>query len=123
MWDWFSEYLRHLEDKFDGDVGSLERKHVTVGNIVHIGKESNGLEESEILGLNDSSYEIYEDKSEIERKILENKERILKLRPKDVKDFGISRQTLWNVQTRIKEKQLHRISVKIKNLILEKCGI
>ncbi|MEX0911601.1 MAG: hypothetical protein WDZ43_05695 [Nitrosopumilaceae archaeon] len=61
FWDTFREYLDHPESKFEGDVGVLERKHVTVSRVLHIGKESNNLDESEFLGVDSDSYEIYEE--------------------------------------------------------------
>lgn len=36
--DAFWSYINHPEAKFDGDVGVLSRKHVSVGSVTHIGK-------------------------------------------------------------------------------------
>jgi len=58
FWDNFREYLNHQESKFDGNVGVLERKLVAVTSVLHIGKESNNLDESETLGIGSGSYEI-----------------------------------------------------------------
>ena len=44
------EFKNHPESKFEGDVGILERKHLTMGSKVYIGKESNRLEEVSVLG-------------------------------------------------------------------------
>ena len=52
----------------------MTRKHVRLSSIIHIGKESNELDKSELFGLDKSSYDIYEDKLEIERKFLEKVE-------------------------------------------------
>ena len=38
----------------------------------------------------------------------------LDLEPKDVKDIGINRTTLWNVKNKIKNKEYSKISAKIK---------
>lgn len=119
LWDTIEEYLRHPESKFDGDVGILQRKRIVVSSVIHIGKESNNLEESEVLGLDSESYVIYENKEEIERKFKELTPKVLKLEPKDVKSLGISRQTLWNVKQKIKIGQLKQISTKIKISLLE----
>lgn len=110
FWDVFLDYLNHPELKFDGDVGILQRKHVVVTGVIHIGKESNRLDESELFGLDDSSYEIYPDESEIDKKFKELAPKILELKPKDVKEYGISKQTLWNVKQMIETNQLLRIS-------------
>ncbi|MEX0862676.1 hypothetical protein [Nitrosopumilus sp.] len=114
LWDTIEEYMKHPESKFDGDVGVLERKHVWISSVVHIGKESNGLDESELFGLDASSYEIYQNESEIDEKFKELAPKILELKPKDVKDFGISKQTLWNIKNKIKSEQSKQISNRIK---------
>ncbi|HEV2192541.1 MAG TPA: hypothetical protein VGR54_02855 [Nitrosopumilaceae archaeon] len=120
-WKTFSDilrdYLSHQESKFDGDKGILERKHVTVTKIVHIGKESNNLDESETLGVDSNSYEMYEDDN-IDSKFKKIAKDVLKLNPRNVKKFEISKQTLWNVKKKIKINQINRISDKIKNHFL-----
>ena len=40
--------------------------------------------------------------------------RILKLKPRDVKKVGISKQTLSNIKKKIKHNQIDRISNRIK---------
>lgn len=107
----------------DGDVGILERKHVKVTGIIHIGKESNELEESELLGVGSGSYETYEDVRNLDEKFKKIAQNILKLKPKDVKRFGISKQTLWNTKKKIKLNQINRISnsIKIKFLNVSYC--
>ena len=119
FWDTFREYLNHPESKFDGNTGILERKHVLVSKIVHIGKESNNLDESEFLGVDSDSYEIYEDIEDIDSKFRKIASDVLKLFPKDVKQFGISKQTLWNVKKKIKSNDLGSISAKIKIKLLK----
>mgnify|MGYP007100935353 CR=1 FL=1 len=39
---------------------------------------------------------------------------ILKLKPKDVQEFGVSKQTLWNVCQKINKNVFQKISLKIK---------
>ena len=118
IWDTIEEYMRHPESKFDGDIGVLKRKHVRITSIVHIGKESNGLDESELFGLDDSSYEIYQNDSEIDERFREIAPKILKLKPKDVKEYGVSKQTLWNSKIKIKENLIEHISIKIKEKLI-----
>ena len=112
--DWFFEYLVHPESKFNGDIGVLRRKSVVVSSVIHIGKESNSLEQ-EPFELDGDSYVIYQDEKDIDRKFLEYKEKILSLTPKDVKSIGISRQTLWNVKQNILLNHLSKISLRIKS--------
>lgn len=113
LWDTFQEYLRHQESKFDGDTGILKRKHVDVSKIVHVGKESNNLDESEALGVDSDSYETYENIEDLDCKFRKIAKKVLKLNPRDVKKLGISRQTLFNTKIRIELDQINRISTKM----------
>ena len=114
FWDIFLEYLRHPEAKFEGETGILKKKHIVADRILYIGKESNNLDESEILGVDSDGYEIYENLENLDKKFKELIPRILELKPRDVKKFGISKQTLWNVKNNINLEQIHKISTKIK---------
>ena len=55
------EYIDHPESKFQNghSNGKMRRHHLTVGSIVYIGKESNELDETEILGVDDEAYVEY----------------------------------------------------------------
>jgi len=119
FWDTFREYLNHPESKFDGDIGVLKRKHIVASRVVHIGKESNNLDEAEFLGVESGSYEIYEDLENVDSKFKKIVEWILTLQPKVTKKIGISRQTLWNIKKKIKLNQINRISISIKIRFLE----
>lgn len=119
FWDIFLEYLNHHESKFDGGVGVLQRKHVVVSEIKHIGKESNNLDESEILGVNYDGYEIYENFENLDEKFAKLAQKVLVLKPRDVKEFGISKQTLWNVKNKTMINELKKISKKIKLKIVK----
>ena len=116
FWDTFDEYLRHKESKFDGDSGVLERKNVILTEIRHIGKESDSLVEP--FGLDEYSYEFYDDPERIDKEFKENIDRILALEPKDVIDFEINRTTLWNVKEKIKNNDYDKITDRIKIKIL-----
>lgn len=119
LWDTFSEYLRHPESKFEGDTGILKRRHVKISKIVHIGKESNNLEESDVLGVDSDSYQTYEKVEDLASKFMKISDMVLKLNPKGVKKIGISRQTLWNVDKKIRLNQFNRISNNIKIKFIE----
>ena len=116
FWDTFEEYLRHKESKFDGDVGVLERKHVILTEIRHIGKESDNL--TEPFGLDEYSYEFYDDPERVDREFKENIDKIMDLEPKDVANFGITRTTLWTVKSKIKNEEYMKITDKIKIKLL-----
>jgi hypothetical protein len=47
-----SQYLDHTEYKYDGDEGFLERKHIYVSDIIHIGKEANNIDNEPLDGGN-----------------------------------------------------------------------
>ena len=87
-----------------------------VTDIKHIGKESDSL--SEPFGLDEYSYEFYDDPERVDREFRENADKILDLEPKDVMDFGINRTTLWNVKEKIKKGEYDKIMDKIKIKIL-----
>ncbi|WP_440951591.1 hypothetical protein [Methanococcoides sp. FTZ1] len=42
------QYVEHPEHKFNGDTGTLERKHVHSDGVVYIGKEANNIDEQEL---------------------------------------------------------------------------
>jgi outer membrane lipoprotein-sorting protein len=106
--------MRNPESKLDGNEGVLYRKNITVSQITHIGKESNNLDKVQTFGADLNSYVVYEDRNDLERRFVELSLRILKLEPKDVKKFGISRQTLWNIKKKIILKQISKVSRKVK---------
>ncbi len=84
FWDIFREYLNHPESKMEGDVGVLQRKHVSVSGVIHIGKESNNLDESEVFGVDFDEYEVYENFEDLDSKFREIVDRVLELTPKEV---------------------------------------
>ena len=114
FWSVFEDYLRHPENKFDGDIGVLKRKDVWISNVTHIGKESNGLDDVELLGLDEDSYVDYSDEESLEKRFRELTPKILELKPNDVKNSGISKQTLWNVKKKIKLQIFFSVSTKTK---------
>ena len=59
----FLDYMNHKEDKYDGDIGTLSRKKIKVDSVIHIGKRSNNLDESEIIGVSDNDYVMYDNAS------------------------------------------------------------
>ena len=93
-----------------------------ITGVTYIGKESNNLEESEVLGVDSSSYEIYESVEDLDSRFGKIAKDVLKLNPRDVKKFGISKQTLWNVKRSIAINQLDKISFNIKLKLLFKLG-
>lgn len=94
----------------------LGRKHVFVDEVRHIGKESDPLNEP--FGLDEYSYEFYDDPERVDREFKENFEKITALEPKEVRGVEINRTTLWNVKEKIKNQEVEKISDKIKIKII-----
>ena len=89
-WKPFSEFLfGHMDNndnKYDGNMGELKRKYIDIGDIEHIGKESNNLEETEVICVSDNNYTVYGDKGE--QRIIEI---IRNMITKDAKHIGLSK--------------------------------
>lgn len=60
----FYEYLNHPESKFDGDIGTLQHKHINITGIGYIGKESNNLERAEVTGIEEDDFVFYKKDTE-----------------------------------------------------------
>ena len=96
----------HKDNKFDYDnEGIAHRKHIYTERIRYIGKESNNLDEASIIGVNEDDYTEYTKDHEIVNSV-EFKLWVLSLRPKDVRNKGISKQTLWNIKKRIRKNEM-----------------
>ena len=88
-------YVKHNNNKFDYIDGIALKKHILVDKIRYIGRESNNLYGPN--GIGGDSYLEYEN-------INEFKEWAFSLKPKDVKDKGISKRGLNNFKKEIREK-------------------
>ncbi|MGC8699326.1 MAG: hypothetical protein ACP5RE_04030, partial [Candidatus Acidifodinimicrobium sp.] len=100
--DVLTQYVRHDDHKFDYDnEGIAHRKHIIADRIRYIGKESNNLDETQVIGIDEDSYLEYENLTEFY-------DWVLSLKPKDVRDKGISKQTLWNVKEKIRDKKIFK---------------
>ncbi|WP_135605546.1 hypothetical protein [Methanococcoides sp. NM1] len=87
------QYVEHLEHKFDGEIGVLERKHVHADSVIYIGKEANNIDEQE---LDVKQAQEFIDVEEIKRKILE-------MPQKEAEKLGLSRSTFQDIKRRIRE--------------------
>lgn len=111
MDDVFWDYYNHTESKFDGDTGILERKYIQVGEIIHIGKESNKLEESNVFGVGRDGYEFF-DNGVIE--LSKDEEQIIKgTTYHEAEKMGIPQRQWYYIREKIKEK----IPIKLPNII------
>ena len=57
--DMFLDYINHKESKYDGDIGTLQSKHINIIDVEYVGKESNNLEESQVRGAQKEDYVYY----------------------------------------------------------------
>jgi hypothetical protein len=85
------QYVEHLEHKFDGDTGVIERKHVHADGVVYIGKEANNIDEQE---LDVKTAQLFVNKQDIMRKILE-------LPQSQAEEWGVNRGTFKRIKDRI----------------------
>ena len=110
----FFDYLDHKEAKFDGDVGMLKRRSLIVKSMINIGKESNNLEESEVFGVRDGDYQIYRNENDILKKEHEMNDHIIRLKIKDVEEYGINKLQLIRMKNKIRKCERLKLSAKIK---------
>ena len=107
------KYVNHNDEKSEGDVGRLSRKHVTIdsSSIRYIGKESNELEETEILGVTDKNYSEYVDKQGKLVQIIKNLtlDVALKLEIPRRTFFELKRKVSCAEQINLKGKTLRRL--------------
>ena len=105
--------MDHNDNKYDGDIGELRRKQIIINDVEHIGKESNNLKESEVIGVSDNDYVIYDNKTE--QKIADV---INNMATKDARRIGLSKRHLFRLKKRIKEgKKIELERKTLKKLI------
>jgi hypothetical protein len=102
-------YVEHMENKFDGDEGVLERKHIHVDGLVYIGKEANNIEDQP---LDVKGAQVFINEEEI-------KQKILNLNPKEARELGIKyRSTLKKIKDRIlKEEKINMKTSQVRKLL------
>ena len=91
MDDVLFDYMNHPESKFEGDKGVLTRKHVKVRRIVYIGKESDKLDETSVLGVGEDGYLVYNDRKWQREQIRKDPHSVSY---REAEEMGISRSTL-----------------------------
>lgn len=112
------DYIKHNDHKFDYVYGIAQRKHIIVERIRYIGKETNNIDETNITGLNDGSYTEYNKDYDIV-KSKEFQDWVLNLKPKDVRDKGISHQTLYYQKSIIISGKILNIKQKVVKLLIK----
>jgi hypothetical protein len=91
----FDAYIDHPESKFEGNLGQLRRKHLIIDkySIIYIGKETNELEESEVVGFDLDNYTHY----------INWKEMFAKLNEADARKVGLPRRTFYDLKKKFEE--------------------
>jgi len=101
------QYVDHPENKFNGDIGGLERRHVHVKGVVYIGKKANNIDEQ---ALDMAKSQVFINEVEIKRKILA-------LIPKEARELGIKHKSTLK---KIKESIIMSEDVNLKTKELKK---
>ncbi|MGP6220509.1 hypothetical protein [Caldiplasma sukawensis] len=111
--DVFTQYVMQGDYKFDYDnEGIAHKKHILANRIRYIGEETNNLDETQITGIEEDDYLEYHD-------VMEFYNWILWLKPKDVRDKGISQQALYKFKTNIKNGKPLSPKVKVVKVLLK----
>ena len=92
------QYVEHLENKFDGDIGVLKRRNIQADGLVYIGKEANNIQDQP---LNVTGTQVFINEEEI-------KQKILALTPKEARKLGIKyRSELKYLKKKARGKELN----------------
>jgi hypothetical protein len=111
--DVLTAYIRHNDNKFDYIGHLAHRKHIIADRIRFIGKESNNIDETSILGVDSDSYLEYSNLKDF-------RQWILTLKPKDVKTLGISERGLKKFKQKIRNGNGLKNKSKISRILFEK---
>jgi len=103
MTEVYFNFKKHPEAKFAGDVGVLQRRHVRIKSVINIGKESNNLDDSEILGVKTDDYQIIANPEQVQKGTVELDAFILQLKSKTSVKYGISKRQLIRMQRKVRE--------------------
>jgi hypothetical protein len=93
----FFDFYNHKEEKFNGDIGELARKHVDISGINYIGKEANNIEETSVFGVSDSDIVMYDNKQEERiRDVVKN------LTEEKANAYGIKRRNYFDLKRAVR---------------------
>lgn len=111
----FEDYVVHRESKSEGDIGQLGRRRMTMdaSSINYIGKETNELEESEILGAFEENYAKYSQMDESKLKQL-----ILGIKKPDASKYGLSERNLTYLKNKIRNNKPFRLKDRTKKRLI-----
>ena len=109
-----SEYINHPESKFEGDKGVLTRKHVMVHRIVYIGKESDKVDETSVLGVGSDGYSVYqsdEDRLDYYKKI------IFGISYDEAEKLGFDKKNWREYRKMLREGRVPKFHLRIINIL------
>lgn len=91
------DYIEHKESKYEGDIGVLKKRHLTINknSIRYIGKESNELEQSQVFGVSKDDTVQYVNFQKRLREIIET------LTLEKALEIGISRREFFYLKKKI----------------------
>jgi hypothetical protein len=102
------QYVDHLENKFEGDIGVLERKHIRADGLIYIGKEANNIDDQP---LDVKKPQLFIDEEKI-------KNIILALTPEEARKIGIeSKNGLNYLKKKAREGKLNFNSKNMRKII------
>ena len=102
------EYANHLESKFDGDIGTLERKHVQADSVIYIGKEANNIDEQAL--------DVKKAQEFINERLVYDF--ILNLTPEKAREIGIKhRSALAYLKKKVKEGELNFKVMNVRRIV------
>ena len=108
-----TQYVRHNDNKFDYDnEGIAHRKHIIADRIRYIGKETNNLDETQITGIEETDYLEYDN-------LREFYDWVLTLRPRDVRDEGISERELKRKKAKVKSGKRLNFKTKVNKILFK----
>ncbi len=109
----FFDFYNHKEEKFDGDIGELERKHIDISGVNYIGKETNSVEETSVFGVSDTDLVTYDSKQEEKiRTVIKN------MSNREAKKHGFNRVTFYLWKEQIKKGNKIRFTNKTRKKLL-----
>ena len=106
-----SQYVRRNDNRFDYVDGIAHKKHIIADRIRYIGKETNNLDETMVTGIDKDSYLEHENLREFH-------DWVLNLKPKDVRDKGISERELKRKKAEIREGKRLNLETKVNRILL-----
>jgi len=104
-----NDFINKKENKLEWDTGELQRKHITVTEIIRIGKETKKIDTTGTL--NKPEYETYQNPQELTV-------RLCNMTVKEARQAGIAKTTLFCIKKRIRQGKKIKIKTKtIRKLI------